>query len=100
LVLEIARRYIVDAGISEDIRPNILIGLEIPTALAYHNPQLSFVIHAGRDFRPDDRAVWIEQGRRRLQKDQRLRRDIMTKFGSMFTIVSSDANNLRRLDWR
>src|SRR5271157_375129 len=99
-LLEIARGNIVHAGVAQDVGKWIVIIAEMRALLADHDAQLAFVLDAIGVARQDDGLLRADYGRGGFQKDERLFGNFIAKFGGVRSVVTSNADNLGRLDGR
>jgi hypothetical protein len=96
LFLQVTGSDIVDAGVAQYVRVNVLIRADFMAGPGYNDPEFPFMVHALRDFRPSNLPPGREQGRWRFQEDQGLDWGIMAKLRRMFTIVAAYSDDLGR----
>src|SRR5579872_2951211 len=93
--LQVARGDVVPAGeAADDIAPSCT--RDVLRALADDDRQLAFVIDALRLLRTEDRPFMRQQRGRRLQKNDRVGRNVVAELFRMVGVVPSDADDLRR----
>src|SRR4029077_7225394 len=96
LFLQIPCSYIVHTSVAQDVGPNIFVLTQPITLFRDHYPEFALVVYATGAWWPSDLAAGSQQGRRRLQKDQRLSWNLIPQFGGVISVVASHANDLRR----
>ena len=99
-LLKIARGDVVHDGVAANVRPYVFVRTDFSRAFADHDGQLAFEIHALRLRRNADRLARRDHRRRRLEKNQRLLRDLVAQLRCMFAIIAADADDLARYDGR
>jgi len=92
--LQVTGSHVVETRIAENVWTHILVRPYLVNFLADHDCEFPFEVDALRKLRPADFTAGREQRRRRLEEDQRLNRDLIAQFRSMFTIVATYANDL------
>ena len=98
--MQVAGGEIVDAGVAENVGANVVALGELAAAAGDDDSQFALVIGAFGNLGAKNGCAGRQQGRRRLEKYERLQRNVVAEFGGMFAIVAADADNFRRLDRR
>src|SRR5664279_3272921 len=99
--LEVARGHVIHARVAKDVRAHVLRFAQAVAALADHDSELAFVVHALRKLvGPADGVASGDDGRRRLEKDQWLLGNRMVQLFRVFEIIAAEANHLRRFHRR
>ena len=98
--MEVARSYIIGAGVAQDVLANVFLSAHFAALFADDHCQLTFKIHALGNFRTRDFFLGRNDGGWRFEKNQDLFRDFIAQFFGMVGIVASDTDNLRGLHWR
>jgi len=94
--LQVAGGDVVQAGVTEDVRLNVVRGTKLGAAPANDNRELAFIVDSLRDARHHNGFFRSDDGRGRLQKNQRLFGNIASQLLCVIEIIAAHANNLGR----
>src|SRR5208282_122524 len=93
--LQIAGGEIIYAGVAEDVGAYVIARGEPVAAAGDHDSQFALIVGVRGSLGPKNRSARRQQGRGRFEKQQRLLRNFVAKFGGVLAIVAADADDLR-----
>ena len=97
--LHVARGDVVGDGVPEHVLQRAVRG-DVLDDLADDDGELGLVVRRARVRRQDDRVVRADDGRVRLEEQQRRGRDLVAQLGGVVGVVAADADDLGARDHR
>src|SRR5262249_16770086 len=94
LLLEITCGHVADTRVAVDGAEHVL-GRDAPHATADDDSELRLMLDALALLRKDDGRARTEDGRRGLEEEERLLRDVVAKLLGVRGVVAPDADDLR-----
>jgi len=99
-LLNVAGGYIVEASVAKQVTEGIVAVSQMRTAAADNESELAFMLDILRVGREDDGLFGADDGRGRLEKNERLFGNLITTLGGMGGVVAPDAYDFSRINWR